>query len=85
VNREVIVATMWTGPQMVSAVDPAAPPTQADLDAIADELTPGNCGVRPTVRVVEEFAIPPYEDSAEPTCEQWQEQSAGRGPYLLSR
>jgi hypothetical protein len=51
---------MWTGPQVVGPVDPAAPPTQADLDAIADSLVAENCGVRPVVRTLEEFAIPAF-------------------------
>jgi hypothetical protein len=69
VNASVIVAVMWDGPQLVGAVNPAAPPSQAELDAIAVRLTAENCGVRPTVRVLEEFALPAYEDSGEPVCE----------------
>lgn len=67
--RQVTTATMWWGPQTVGAVDPAAPPTQAQLDAIADKMTAENCGVRPAVRTVEEFAIPPFTDSGERPCE----------------
>jgi hypothetical protein len=65
--KNVVVATMWTGPEVVGAVDPAAPPTQTDLHAIADSLMPRNCGTRPEVRVLEEFTLPPHEDSREPT------------------
>lgn len=72
--KSFIVATMWTGPKVVGAVDPAAPPTQAQLDAMAVSLTPENCGVRPTVRVIEDATPPAYFDSGEPVCEtsqQW--------------
>jgi hypothetical protein len=65
----VIVATMWDHVEVVGAVDPAAPPTQGELDAIADRMTRENCGVRPVVRVLEEFALPAFEDSGEPVCE----------------
>ena len=68
-NHAVIVATMWDGPKVVGAVDPAAPPSQADLDAIATRLTAENCGVRPTVRVLGEFGIPAYVDTGEAVCE----------------
>ena len=70
VSQPVIVATMWTGPEVVGAVDQAAPPTEAELDAIAHRLTAENCAVRPVVRVVCEFVLPPYVDTGEPTCEE---------------
>jgi hypothetical protein len=55
-------------------------PDQAELDGIADAYTARNCGVRPTVRVVESFAIPPYvvEDPG-PVCEELLETS-GHAP-----
>jgi hypothetical protein len=53
--------------------DAAAPPTQADLDAIADSLTAENCGVRPVVRVLEDATLPAHEDTGEPTCEELHE------------
>ena len=68
--REVIVATMRCGVDTVGAVDPAAPPTTADLDAIADRLVAENCGVRPTVRVVEEVTLPRFTvENPGPVCE----------------
>lgn len=67
--RNVVIATMWDHVEVVGAVDPAAPPTQAELDAIAERLTPENCGVRPVVRVVEQMTIPAYVDGGEPVCE----------------
>lgn len=33
--RSVIVGTVWDHVEVVGAVDPAAPPTQAELDAIS--------------------------------------------------
>ena len=68
-KTNVIVATMWHGPQVVGAVNPAAPPTPADLDAIAARLTADNCGVRPPVRVLEQFALPAFTVEPGPTCE----------------
>ena len=68
-NASMIVATGWDGPKVVGAVNPAAPLTQADLDAIATRLTAENCGVRPTVRVLEEFALPPFTVDPAPVCE----------------
>jgi hypothetical protein len=70
VSRSVIIATMWQGPEVMGAVDPAAPPTQADLDAIADRLTQENCGVKPVVRVLADASLPAYvvEDPG-PVCE----------------
>ena len=65
----VIVATMWHGPQMVGVVDEAAPPTAGELDVIALELTPDNCGVKPAVRVLDDATPPAYVDSGEPVCE----------------
>ena len=59
-TRSVVIATMWDHVQKVGAVDPAAPPSQADLDAIAVRLIPANCGVRPVVRVVEELHLPVF-------------------------
>jgi hypothetical protein len=55
----------------VGAVFPAAPPTEADLDAIAVRLTAENCGVKPTVRVLEELRMPAFtvEDPG-PVCEE---------------
>ena len=45
-------------------------PGEAELEQIADEYTARNCGVRPTVRVVESFAIPPYSvEDPGPVCE----------------
>ena len=73
VTASYIVATMWTGPEVVGAVDAAAPPTQADLDAIADRMTPTNRGVRPVVRVLEDATLPAYFDSGEATCEELHE------------
>ena len=67
----VVIATMWDGPKHVRAVDPAAPPSPGELDAIADRLTPENCGVRPVVRVIEESAIPVFVViDPGPTCEE---------------
>ena len=60
-------------PEVVGAVDAAAPTTQADLDAKADRMTPTNCGVRPVVRVLEDATLPAYFDSGEATCEELHE------------
>jgi hypothetical protein len=49
VSRD-IVACMWTHVEVVRAVDEASPPTDVELDAIADALAASNCGVRPIVR-----------------------------------
>jgi hypothetical protein len=74
VNGSVIVAGMWDHVEVAGAVDPAAPPTQADLDAIADRLTAENCGARPVVRTVEELTIPAFVvDDPGPTCEELHE------------
>jgi hypothetical protein len=73
VSASVIVATMWDHVEVVGAVDAAAPPTQADLDAIADSLTAENCGVRPVVRVLEDATLPAHEDTGEATCEELHE------------
>jgi hypothetical protein len=69
----VIVATMWDRVVVVGAVNPAAPPTQVEVDAIAVRMTPENCGVRPAVRVLEEFALPAFrvEDPGQ-VCEEQQ-------------
>jgi hypothetical protein len=69
VNASVIIATMWDHVKVVGAVDPAAPPSQANLDTIADSLVAENCGVRPVVRTLEEFRVPAYVDTGEPVCE----------------
>lgn len=68
--RSVVIATLWDRIDVRGGVDPASPPTQAQLDAIADSLVACNCGVRPVVRVVEEFALPRFcvEDEG-PACE----------------
>jgi len=55
VSRLRVIATMWHGTRTVPVT---APPTQADLDAIAERLLPKNGGVRPTVRVLEESTLP---------------------------
>jgi hypothetical protein len=60
---------MWDRVELVGAVDDAAPPTTAELDAIAAARTASNCGVVPVVRVLEQFALPGYVDYAEPVCE----------------
>jgi hypothetical protein len=73
VSASVIVATMWDRVEVVGAVDPAAPPTQAELDAIADRMTAKNCGVRPAVRVLEDATLPAYEETGEATCEELHE------------
>jgi hypothetical protein len=69
-----IVAEMWSGAEVIRAVDERAPPGDAELDAIAVSLTASNCGVKPTVRVVERFTWRAYEDSGEPVCEDLQAQ-----------
>jgi hypothetical protein len=68
VSERVIMATMWCGPEVVGAVD-EAPPSQADVDQTADELTAKDCAVKPTVRVVDQFTTLAYWDSGEPACE----------------
>ena len=70
-----IVAGMWDRVEVVVGdVDPAAPPTQADLGAIADGLVAANCGVRPVGRTVEELTIPAFVvDDPGPTCEELHE------------
>jgi hypothetical protein len=48
-----IVATTWSGPLILARLHEGEPdPTQAELDAMADELSPYG-GVKPTVRVLE--------------------------------
>ena len=69
---EVIVATLWDHVEVVGAVDPTAPPTQAQLDAIADRLTAANCGVRPTVRVVQQLGLPAFSVEPGMVCEDFQ-------------
>lgn len=69
-SASVVVAGMWNAVEVISTVDPMAPPTQADLDAIADGLTAQNCGVRPVVRVLEQLRLPAYTvDDPGPVCE----------------
>jgi hypothetical protein len=71
VTTSVVIATMWTGVEVVAPVDPAAPPTQAVLETIADRMTAENCGVPPVVRVLEEFNVPAFVvDDSGPTCEE---------------
>lgn len=73
-SASVIVANMWDHVEVVGAVDPAAPPTEGDLDALADKLTAQNCGVRPVVRVLEQLTIPAFVvDDPGPTCEELHE------------
>ena len=64
---------MWDHVEVVGAVDPAAPPTESELDAIADSLVAANCGVKPVVRTLEEFRVPAFvvEDPG-PACEERQ-------------
>jgi hypothetical protein len=69
-SKRVIVATMWCGPRSEGAVDETAPPTPADLYAIAVRLTPENCGVKPVMRVLENATPPPFVDTGEPVCEE---------------
>lgn len=64
-SRLRVIATMWHGTRTVPVsawrgAPPrgAAPPTQADLDAIAERLLPENGGVRPVVRVLETSTLP---------------------------
>lgn len=47
-----------------------ATPSEATLDKIAADYTARNCGVRPTVRVLEHLSIPAYENVPELTCEE---------------
>jgi len=62
-----VLITLWRG---VESLRLDHEPDQAELDAIAEDWTARNCGVRPTVRVVESFAIPPYVIECEPLCEE---------------
>ena len=73
VSGQVVIAAMWDRIEVVGAVDPAAPPSQAQLDAIADGLVAANCGVRPVVRVLGAADDPAYRvEDPGPTCEELQ-------------
>lgn len=61
-NRRVIVANLWDRATVVSAVRQGDPdPSPDQLDAIAVKLTAGNGGVKPRVRVVEEFHLSSFD------------------------
>jgi hypothetical protein len=74
-TEHAIVVQLWDGPETFRVS--GEPPSQATLDEIADAYTARNCGVRPSVRVLEHLALPAYVNMPEPTCE---ELEAGRGP-----
>lgn len=54
-----IIVELWTGAQIVQRLgSDADDPSQPELDAIATAMTASNDGVRPVVRVVEQFRLP---------------------------
>lgn len=58
---------MWDGARVVGVVPPGRPdPVGAELDVMEDLLASANCGVRPSIRVVEEFHLTSFSDDRMP-------------------
>lgn len=59
-KRDAVVATMWDGAEVIGVTPVGSqPPTESELDAMADALTaaPEQEGVKPVVRIVEHFSF----------------------------